>query len=153
MSIEKFHEWAGFYADRITGWMSVDDLKDGCGRLLTADAGSPELLLIHAMHQVTAQAAELEALRAERDELRTRLEAAERDRDIALGMLAAWCVAVDVNGTGWDDWDEYYKDAAYRPGPLRGLLDRAIAEEKAEWAAIDAAMQPKEQQAQKGEGV
>ena len=48
--------------------------------------------------------------------------------DTALGMLADWCVAVDVNGTGWDDWDEHYKDAAYRDGPLRAMLDKSIAE-------------------------
>ncbi len=48
--------------------------------------------------------------------------------DIALAMLAEWCVAVDENGAGWDDWDEYYKDAMYRPGPLRAELDAAIAE-------------------------
>jgi hypothetical protein len=51
--------------------------------------------------------------------------------DIALGMLAAWCVAIDANGIGWDDWDEHYKDAMYRPGPLREELDAAIAEERA----------------------
>ena len=50
--------------------------------------------------------------------------------DIALDMLAEWCVAIEVNGTGWDDWDEYYKDAAYRDGPLRAELDKAIAEAK-----------------------
>lgn len=55
-------------------------------------------------------------------------EQLRRDLEIALDMLAQWCVAVDVNGTGWDDWDEYYKDAAYRPGPLREQLDAAIAE-------------------------
>jgi hypothetical protein len=59
-------------------------------------------------------------------------EQLRRDLDIAIGMLAAWCVAVDVNGTGWDDWDEHYKDAAYRPGPLRELLDAAIAAERAQ---------------------
>ena len=55
-----------------------------------------------------------------------------KERDIAIAMLAAWCVAVDENGTGWDDWDEHYKDAAYRPGPLRKLLDAAIAAERAQ---------------------
>ena len=50
-----------------------------------------------------------------------------KERDIALAMLADWCVAVDVNGTGWDDWDEHYKDAMYRSGPLREKLDAAIA--------------------------
>lgn len=48
--------------------------------------------------------------------------------DIALQMLADWCVAVEQNGSGWDDWDEYYKDAAYREGPLRKDLDEAIYE-------------------------
>jgi hypothetical protein len=41
-------------------------------------------------------------------------------------MLAYWCVAVDQNGTGWDDWDEHYKDAMYRPCPIRELLDKEI---------------------------
>lgn len=50
-----------------------------------------------------------------------------KERDIAIAMLAEWCVAVDENGTSWDDWDEHYKDAMYRPGPLRELLDAAIA--------------------------
>jgi len=49
-------------------------------------------------------------------------------RDVAVEMLAHWCVAVDENGAGWDDWDEHYKDAMYRPGPLRERLDKAILE-------------------------
>ena len=48
-------------------------------------------------------------------------------RDAAIGMLADWVHAVNTNGTGWDDWDEHFKDAAFRPGPLRELLDDAIA--------------------------
>jgi hypothetical protein len=56
-------------------------------------------------------------------------------RDSAIAMLAAWCVAVDQNGTGWDDWDEHYKDAAYRPGPLRELIDAAMAQVRAEGGA------------------
>lgn len=48
-------------------------------------------------------------------------------RDAAIGMLADWVVAVNTNGTGWDDWDEHFKDASFRPGPLRELLDEAIA--------------------------
>jgi hypothetical protein len=47
--------------------------------------------------------------------------------EAAIMMLAEWCVAVDENGTGWDDWDEHYKDAMYRPGPLRERLDVAIS--------------------------
>ena len=48
--------------------------------------------------------------------------------EIALSMLAHWCVAVDINGTGWDDWDEHYKDAMYRPTAIREDLDAAIAQ-------------------------
>lgn len=47
---------------------------------------------------------------------------------IALQMLAEWCVAIQLNGTSWDDWDEFYKDASGRPGPLREDLDNAINE-------------------------
>jgi hypothetical protein len=48
------------------------------------------------------------------------------ERDIAIGMLAEWVNAVENNGTGWDDWDEHYKDAAYRDNPIRQLLNIAI---------------------------
>lgn len=50
----------------------------------------------------------------------------EEKLEIALAMLAGWCNAVSECGTGWDDWDEYYKDAMYRDGPLREDLDTAI---------------------------
>lgn len=68
-------------------------------------------------------------------ELRAKIQAAEAERDAAVFMLAEWCVCVELNGSGWDDWDECYKDAAYRPGPLRELLDAEIAKRKAspEW--------------------
>lgn len=48
--------------------------------------------------------------------------------EVALQMLAEWCVAIELNGTSWDDWDEYYKNAAFREGPLRKELDEAIYE-------------------------
>ena len=57
------------------------------------------------------------------------------ERDMAVNLLAAWCVAIDQNGTGWDDWDEHYKEAMYRPGPLRALLDAAIQAEREERGA------------------
>lgn len=41
----------------------------------------------------------------------------------AIALLAEWTLQVELNGTSWDDWDESYKDAAYRPGPLRELID------------------------------
>lgn len=48
--------------------------------------------------------------------------------ECAIAMLADWCVRVEVVGTGWDDWDEAYKDAMYRPCLIREQLDAAIAE-------------------------
>jgi hypothetical protein len=57
--------------------------------------------------------------------------------EIALVMLAEWVVAVERNGTGWDDWDEYYKDAAYRETPLRSKLDFAIYEARKQYPEED----------------
>ena len=45
------------------------------------------------------------------------------ERDVAVQMLADWCDAVRDNGTGWDDWDEHYKDADFRPCLIRNLID------------------------------
>lgn len=50
-------------------------------------------------------------------------------RDVAIRHLAEWCVAIDEKGSGWDDWDEYYKDARWRKDKLcdiRDLLDDQI---------------------------
>jgi hypothetical protein len=47
-------------------------------------------------------------------------------RDVAIGMLAHWVVAIEKNGTGWDDWDEHFKNARFRDTPIRKLLDEAI---------------------------
>lgn len=54
----------------------------------------------------------------------------EEERDLAIKMLAEWCVAIDETGASWDDWDEYYKNALYRESPIRELLDKAIKEER-----------------------
>ena len=62
-------------------------------------------------------------------DLAEKVELLTQQRDMAISMLAQWCVAIEWNGTGWDDWDEYYKDARYNPGPLRELLDDAIIKE------------------------
>ena len=59
------------------------------------------------------------------------IERALSERDTAVLMLAEWCRAIDENGTGWDDWDEHYKTASYRPGPLRKLIDAALAKDGA----------------------
>lgn len=45
----------------------------------------------------------------------------------AISLLAEWCHAVHSKGTSWDDWDEYYKDAAYRPSILREDIDLELA--------------------------
>ncbi len=50
----------------------------------------------------------------------------EEKYQLALQMLADWAMAVDQNGTGWDDWDEYYKDVLYRNNPIRKDLDNAL---------------------------
>lgn len=43
--------------------------------------------------------------------------------DEAISLLADWCDAIRDGGAGWDDWDKYYKAAAYKDGPLRALID------------------------------
>ena len=43
--------------------------------------------------------------------------------NVAINLLAEWTLCVELNGTGWDDWDECYKDAAYRPSAIRELID------------------------------
>lgn len=43
-------EWRDFYAERVSSWMGLEELRAECGKLTTADGTSPELLLIHAMH-------------------------------------------------------------------------------------------------------
>ena len=51
----------------------------------------------------------------------------KKQRDIAINMLAKWCVSVnDGECTSWDCWDEHYKNAAYRDGPIRDLIDAEI---------------------------
>lgn len=57
----------------------------------------------------------------------------ERQRDVAIQHIAEWCVAIDANGSDWDAWDEYYKDASCRDEALpeiRALLDAAIIKAK-----------------------
>lgn len=75
--------------------------------------GSFEIGYLRARAEQAAEIAELKA-----------------QRDLALSMLASWCVAVSENGASWDEWDEYYKDAMYRPSPIREILDIHIANER-----------------------
>ncbi len=79
-------------------------------------------------HEYTAEVqAKLNHLRDLIADLRDELQDKDDQLQAAITMLAEWCVAVDENGTGWDDWDEHYKDAMYRPGPLREQLDASIS--------------------------
>lgn len=66
-----YSEWRDFYAERVSSWMSLEELRAECGKLATTDAQSPEVLLIHAMHALEeyvqrdeARVAELERFRA-----------------------------------------------------------------------------------------
>jgi hypothetical protein len=68
------------------------------------------------------------------------IKEAEAQRDSAIKHIAEWCVAIEVNGSGWDDWDEYYKDAMYSDRKslpeIRGLLVEAIEaarKQRANW--------------------
>ena len=45
-----YSEWRDFYSEKIRSWMSLEELRVGCGKLQTVDSPSPEVLLIHAMH-------------------------------------------------------------------------------------------------------
>ena len=51
----------------------------------------------------------------------------------AIDLLARWCDTIDCQGADWDNWDEYYKDARWRPGPLRELIDKRLEELKDEY--------------------
>jgi len=63
----------------------------------------------------------------ERNELQVHNQILQNHLKIAIDMLACWCIAVEKDSS-WDGWDECYKDAAYRDGPLRTMLDKAIAD-------------------------
>jgi len=53
-------------------------------------------------------------------------ECAIKQRDIAISMLAEWCVAIVDTGSNWDDWDYHYKKALWGDCPLRKRLDKEI---------------------------
>lgn len=67
-------------------------------------------------------------------ETANRIALLEAQRDAAIKHIAQWCVAVEVNGSGWDDWDDYYKDAMYSDREslreIRELLVKAIEAER-----------------------
>ena len=65
------------------------------------------------------------------DAQQVEIQVLKNDLINALEMLAGWCVAVEAEPS-WDSWDDCYKDAMYRDGPLRGQLDAIIATFKKE---------------------
>ena len=62
---DRYEEWRNFYAEKVRSWMSLDEIRAECGKLQTADATSPEVLLIHAMHLLERYEQRNEAMRAE----------------------------------------------------------------------------------------
>ena len=70
-----YEEWRDFYLERVSSWMSLEELRTECGKLTTTDGTSPELLLIHAMHALEEYVQRDEAL------LRQALEALEFEAD------------------------------------------------------------------------
>lgn len=59
---DRYEEWRDFYAEKVSSWMSLEELRAECGKLQTADATSPEVLLIHAMHALEERERRDEAL-------------------------------------------------------------------------------------------
>ena len=61
------------------------------------------------------------------------IDALKAQRDVAIQHIAEWCVAIQQNGDGWDDWGQYYKDACrdnalHNALPeIRSALNAAIA--------------------------
>lgn len=45
-----YSEWRDFYAEKVSSWMSLEELRAECGMLHTEYRPIPEALLIHAMH-------------------------------------------------------------------------------------------------------
>jgi hypothetical protein len=62
---DRYEEWRDFYAEKVRSWMSLEELRAECGKLQTADATSPEVLLIHAMHALEVLQADVERLRTD----------------------------------------------------------------------------------------
>jgi hypothetical protein len=60
------------------------------------------------------------------EQLESQLEEVTKQRDEAIALLADWVCRVSLVGGSWDDWDEGYKNAAYRPCGIRELLDIKI---------------------------
>lgn len=67
----------------------------------------------------------IQKIDAEKEQLRT-------ERDLAIRMLAKWCVAIAFKGTNREAWWECYKAAVLESCVIRGLLDKAMCDEESE---------------------
>jgi hypothetical protein len=56
--------------------------------------------------------------------------------EYALNMLAHWICSVEYNGTSWDDWDEAFKEAAYRDSPIRHLIAAEVDKVKVQYSDL-----------------
>lgn len=71
----------------------------------------------------------IETLRNAIEDAESSEETLKQQRDVAIRHIAEWCVQIDFVGSGWDDWDEFFKDAMWRDHELpeiRQLLNEAI---------------------------
>lgn len=107
--------------------------------------GKDEAILVRKkeFEQLTARVKELEKSKAVSiNSGQTKLDQALRiatleqelnDANILAIHIHNWCNAIEKRGTGWDDWDEYYKDAHTREDErvyklVKKYISQAIAE-------------------------
>jgi hypothetical protein len=57
------------------------------------------------------------------EKLLARAEKLEAAATRALTTLTKWCDRITEGRTGWDDWDEYYKDANYERKGRPSVID------------------------------
>jgi len=60
------------------------------------------------------------------DRLEHEKKAIQAKLDFSVELLADWCVAVNENGSGWDYWDGYYKEAMWGNNLIRELIDAKL---------------------------
>lgn len=53
-----YDQWRDFYGQRVTRWMTAEQLREGVARMSAPSAPSAELLLVHAMRLIDAAAAQ-----------------------------------------------------------------------------------------------
>ena len=91
--------------------------------------GIPEIKAFaenHKDERVRIMSARLCEARSKNAQWNESLAKATKERDAAISILANWIHDIDRNGTGWDDWDENYKDAKYNNEVIRSLIDKEI---------------------------